>query len=320
MTEHIIQKYLKAGNAQGRHKAGVLLSCMGIGFNLLLFLLKYTAGTLSGSVAITADGFNNLADSCSCILALLGFKIGDKQPNEKYPMGYGRLEYLSGLLISAVILFIGGRMLLSSVGKIIHPEAVDGCPTVIIILLISILIKGYMYRYNSKIGRMIHSAGMKAAAMDSLSDCIATLAILLSIIIEKLSGFNVDGYTGVLVALCILYAGITSVKDSVEPLLGKGLDLSTKEKLLILIKEYPAVKSVGHIQLHDYGPSKKLLTFEISAEQSEAVIRSLREEIKNRLGMEAVICPVSAENHTDGNKTTVTVPQYYQTKETQERE
>lgn len=295
MTKFIIKRYLTSGDRQSRHKTGIVLSAAGILFNLLLFLLKFIAGILSGSIAVTVDGFNNLADSCSCILALLGFKLGDKKPNKKYPMGYGRLEYLSGLLISAVILFIGAKMLLSSITKVLHPETVDSSPIVIAILIISILIKGYMYYYNSKIGKMIQSSGMRAAALDSLSDCCATFAILTAILIEKLTGFNADGFTGVLVALCIIYAGITAVKESIEPLLGKNIDSATTEKLLQILYSYPQIRNVSRILLHDYGPYRKLITFYLDADESENLIPHLRKEISKYLEMEAVICPITTE-------------------------
>ena len=268
------------------------MSLAGIFFNLLLFALKLTAGALSGSVAITADGFNNLADSGSCVLALLGIKLGSKPPDKKYPYGRGRLEYLSGMLISAAVLFIGGRMLVSSAIKIIRPQPVDGCPAVIVILMLSVAVKGYMYAYNSKIGRLIHSSGMKAAALDSMSDCISTMAILAAIVIEKLTGFNADGYTGVLVAVCILYAGLSSVKESVAPMLGKAPDRDLTDKLRIIISRYPQIKRVDDVALHDYGPHTKLLTFFIDCEEPHEVIGRLKEDICCELKCEAVICPI----------------------------
>ena len=312
MTEFIIRRYLRPERPDGRRKAGILLSITGILFNLLLFLLKTEAGTLSGSVAIIADGFNNLADTCSCILAILGIWLGDKRHDSKYPMGYGRLEYLSGLLISAFILFIGGRMFLSSIQKIIHPEAVDGCPTVIMILLISILVKGYMYLYNRRIGRLIRSSGMKAAALDSLCDCIATFAILVAVVIENLTGLPADGYTGIPVALCILWAGLSSIKESLEPLLGRGLDRHTIEKLNEVIAHFPEIEKVERVRLHDYGPSQKLLTFTVTASSYESLLPRLQNAVKERLGTESVIMPVY--------KSASSCPQYSQNTETQERE
>ncbi len=304
MTKFIKDRYLRDNSKKGRIKAGAAISGLGILLNLILFCLKLTAGILSGSVAITADGFNNLADSGSCVLALLGLKLGCKPPDKKYPLGYGRLEYLSGMLISAAILFIGGRMMISSVSKIISPEPVDGCGLVIVILLLSVAIKGCMYRCYSTIGRMIHSSGMRAAAMDSLSDCIATMAILAAVTIERLTGFNADGYTGVLVAVCILYAGMTSVRESVGPLLGKAPDKEFTDKLKEISAEFKEIKAIDDIAVHDYGPHKKIITFFLKADDAQAVIPKLRKRIKEKLGYEAVICP-EYENDNTENKITL---------------
>lgn len=278
-----------------RKRTGILLSVLGVTLNLLLFGVKYAGGLLSDSVAVTADAFNNLADTFSCIITLTGFWLGSKKPDKRFPMGWGRLEYLSGLVISAAILLIGGRMLLSSFDKILHPEPVDGRPAVLIILLISIAVKGVMYRYNSVIGKKLLSSAMKAAALDSLSDCFATLAILLSIIIERLTGFYADGWTGLLVALCILYAGCTSVKESAAPLLGKGLDQTSRKKLKAVLNRHEEIRRIDSLMLHDYGPNQKLLTFYLDAEGPDELIAVLRREIDEELHIQAVICPIKDE-------------------------
>lgn len=317
MTERIIRRFSDGG--KGRQRLGALFSVLGMCLNLMLFTLKYTAGTLSGSIAITADGFNNLADAGSCVLALSGFLLGSVRPCRRFPFGCGRLEYLSGLLISLAILGIGGRMLLSSIGKLLHPQEVDSCPTVIVILLISVGIKGFMYLYNSRIGKRIESAGMKAAALDSLSDVIATLAILASIIIENLTGFNADGFTGVLVALCILYAGAHSARESAAPLLGRGIDHETLERLRAILLSDPRVKSFSDPAIHDYGPQRRILTVYICCRKAEEVIPALRQRVNDELQTEAVICPL-AEITTNRNKTAQRCRQYHRKKEKQERE
>lgn len=318
MTKTFRKKRLST-EGRSRRRAGVLLSGTGICLNLMLFGLKYTAGLLSGSIAITADGFNNLADAGSCLLALLGFYLGDMKPKRSFPFGYGRLEYLSGLLISLAILGIGGRMMISSVGKILHPEDVDGSAAVIVILLISVAVKGVMYFYNNRVGRMIRSAGMRAAALDSLADCVATLAILAAVVIESLTGFNADGYTGVLVALCILYAGFTSVKESVAPLLGRGIDDDALNRLEKIIAADQRIEAYGETAVHDYGPEKRLLTLYIRTKDAKSVIPALRERIRAELNMEAVICP--CEDFTPQmHKQPVIRRKYSKTIKIQERE
>lgn len=322
MTQYIIKKYLnRPGDVyKGRKAAGMILSLMGIVFNLILFGLKYTAGVLSGSIAITADGFNNLADAGSCVLALLGFKLGDMKPTRTYPFGYGRLEYLSGLLISAAILAIGAKMMYSSIGKIIDPRPVDGKPAVIVILLLSIAIKGYMYLYNTRVGRAIRSSGMRAAALDSLSDCFATLAILAAIAIEKLSGLHADGYTGVLVAMCILYAGAISVKESLEPLLGRAIDSADLSQLQDIIQSHRDIRGVHDIALHDYGPRRKVLTMLVDATCPSSAIARLRGDILSTMKMEAIIMPAGKENALRQYKRPNKEQEYIQTTQLQERE
>ena len=286
MTEFILKRCL-SNSKKGRRTAGIITAVTGVLFNIMLFGLKWFAGSRSGSIAITADGFNNLGDSGVCIMALLGIHLGLKPPDKKYPFGYGRLEYLSGLVISVAILFIGGSLMASSVEKIIYPAPVESSAAVIFILIVSVIIKGYMYYYNNKIGRAIRSSGMRAAALDALCDCVATVAILIAIVIEQLTGFCADGYTGAMVALCILYAGATSVIDSIRPLLGRGIDKTLYDKLRDITKPY----SIEKAAIHDYGPSRKLLTMYLRSEISVEDITKLRERIKDELEMEAVICP-----------------------------
>ena len=290
-----IKRSLQKNTDRGRRRIGIALCVLGILLNLLLFLLKTAGGRLSGSVAVTADGFNNLADTCSCLLTLLGFLLSGKKPDQRYPMGYGRLEYLCGLLIAAAILMIGGKMLLSSVFQLLHPEPVDGSLTVIVFLLLSILVKSFMYLYNRKCGSILRSPAMRAAALDSLSDCCATFAILLSILLEKLTGLHADGAVGVPVALCILYAGVTSLKESAAPLLGKGIDKELAERLGSITQGYRTERII----LHDYGPSKKLLTLYIRSEISAEELIGIRERIMRELQIEAVICPCDEPQNTE---------------------
>ena len=302
MIRYIEKKILGGADpAQGRKTAGVILSAAGIGFNILLFVLKAAAGKLSGSIAITADSFNNLADSGNCAMALLGFALAHRKPCRKYPFGCGRLEYLSGLLISAAVLILGIRMLISSVSKMIRPDDIKGSPHVILILVISIAVKGYMYLYNSRIGKRISSAGMKAAAVDSLSDCAATLAIIISLAIEGLTGVNIDGYAGAAVALCIIWAGVAAAEESVAPLMGKGIDEAAKERIENITLRYREITAVYGIAIHDYGPQKKLLTMYVATDGApEDTIRELKKEIEKELGHEAFISIGDKEKESNG--------------------
>lgn len=289
MTRYIIRKYLSGNRRDGRNRAGILLGAAGIFFDLLLFAVKEIAGILSGSVAVTADAFNNLADAGAHIMALLAFPLGSRRPSKRFPFGYGRVEYLSGLVIAAAILFVGGKMIVSSVTKILHPAMVETSPVVYIILLFSIAVKGYMFRYNRIIGDRIDSAGLRSVALDSICDCFATGAIILSMIIQKTTGWNIDGWTGLMVAICILYAGLISAKDSVTPLLGAAVDDETLDKLYCIMGRCPDLVKIDAVAVHDYGPDRKLLTAQIQVKRSDVNIAALKQMILKELRMECVI-------------------------------
>ena len=292
MIRYIKKKYLSpaADRAAARRKVGLLLSLLGVGLNLLLCAVKCTAGAISGSIAITADGINNLADTAACLLVILGLWLAERRPCRRFPFGYGRFEYLSGMVIGGVVLFLGGRLMAESVSKIIHPAPIDGKPIVLVMLALSILVKGAMYVYNKRIGALIDSAGMRAAAMDALADCVATLAIIIAVIVEKLTGLTVDGYTGALVALCILWAGFVAVKDSVVPLLGEGLDEDTKARIECIALRRRNIRRVRGIAVHDYGPQQKLLTMTLTLSGGDAqTVSALQAQLRAELGMESVI-------------------------------
>lgn len=289
MTRYIIRKYLRGHSALGRKRVGIILGVMGIFFDLLLFAAKYAAGLISGSVAITADAYNNLADAGAHILALLAFPLGAKKPTHRFPHGPGRLEYLSGLVIAGAILITGGRMILSSVEKILRPGTVESAPAVIVILLLSIAVKAYMYRYNRRIGALIDSAGLRSVAIDSICDCLATGTIVLSIAIQQLTNVCIDGWTGLLVAGCILAAGIIAAKDSLKPLLGTGIDTQTADILYEILENTPGVHTVSAIAVHDYGPRRRILTMRLTGAAEIGAAEEIRQSVKDKLGMDAVI-------------------------------
>ncbi|WP_316608345.1 cation diffusion facilitator family transporter [uncultured Ruminococcus sp.] len=283
----------------GRRRAGSLVCLTNAALNLLLFLLKFTAGIIAGSVAATADGFNHLADACSCVLAALGFWLSGKRPSRRYPLGFGRIEYLSGLLMSLLILFIGGKMLCSSVIRIIHPRHITYSPVLLIILLISVAVKGGMYLYNRHKAKLLRSSVIKAEAVDSLSDCCATILIIVAVICEKLTGLHIDGWAGIPVALCILYAGIMSAHDGVAPLLGSAIEPKTARMIRRIVTDIAPENRVTWLILHDYGPERRLITFYLIGDNSAEIISEIRKRIKHQLKAEAIICPITSENKND---------------------
>lgn len=285
----------------GRRRSGSLVCLTNAALNLLLFLLKYTAGIIAGSVAATADGFNHLADACSCVLAALGFWLSGKRPSRRYPLGFGRIEYLSALLMSLLILFIGGKMLCSSVIRIIHPRHITYSPTHLIILLISVAVKGGMYLYNRHKAKLLRSSVIKAEAVDSLSDCCATILIIVAVICEKLTGLHIDGWAGIPVALCILYAGMMSAHDNAAPLMGRAIDPKTSRIIRQIVTNTAPESTIKKLILHDYGPERRLITFYLTGDIRDESISAIRKQIKHQLKAEAIICPISTENKYDEN-------------------
>lgn len=243
-----------------RKSYGTLCSIVGILLNILLFVGKYFAGVISGSVAITADAFNNLSDAGSSFITMIGFVFAGKKPDPDHPFGHGRFEYVSGFIVSMAILFMGYELLKSSIDKILHPQAVDTSSISIIILLISIGVKIYMAFYNFRIGKQIDSTAMKATAIDSLSDTVATTVVLIAMIVMRYSQIHIDGVCGVVVALFIIYAGFGAAKDTMDPLLGQAPDREFVEKIESIVMSYDEVCGIHDLMVHDYGPGRCIIS------------------------------------------------------------
>ena len=278
-----------------RQAYGMLCGIVGIGFNVLLFALKLIAGTLSGSIAITADAFNNLSDAGASIVTLLGFKLAGQKPDPEHPFGHGRLEYISGLIVSMVILLMGIELAKSAVEKILHPEAVEFTLLTGGILLASILVKLYMYLYNRAVGKKIGSAAMEATAMDSLSDCAATAAVLAATLIGHFTSLQIDGWCGIVVAALVLWAGIQAARDTISPLLGQPPAPEFVQRIEEIVLSSPVVQGIHDLIVHDYGPGRVMISLHAEV-PAHGDILTLHDEIDNvekqlhdKLGCEAVI-------------------------------
>ena len=263
-----------------RKAYGILCGTVGIALNVLLFAGKFFAGTLSGSIAITADAFNNLSDAGSSIVTLLGFQLAGQKPDPHHPFGHGRIEYLSGLAVSMLILLMGFELGKSSIEKILHPEAVDSSPLVIAILCVSIAVKLYMSFYNRSIGKKINSAAMEATATDSLSDSVATSAVLIATLVSRFTGLQIDGWCGVAVAAFILFSGFNAAKDTINPLLGTPPTKEFVDQIASLVLSHPAVIGIHDLLVHDYGPGRLMISLhaEVSA---KADLLEIHDEIDN---------------------------------------
>ena len=243
-----------------RRKYGVLCGAVGIVINVLLFLGKFFAGTISGSIAITADAFNNLSDAGSSLVTILGFKLAGQKPDPDHPFGHGRMEYLSGLAVAMLILLMGIELLKSSVEKILHPEAIEFSWLSVGILLAAIACKLYMASYNRSVGKKIQSSAMKATATDSISDSLATTAVLAATLIAHFFHVNIDGWVGLAVACFILYAGYNAARDTVSPLLGQAPDPELVRSIEQAVLAFDPIVSIHDMVVHDYGPGRMMIS------------------------------------------------------------
>ena len=260
LSRWLIQDYDRPEDPEVRRKYGVLCGSVGIGLNLLLFLAKFFAGTISGSIAITADAFNNLSDAGSSLVTIVGFKLAGQKPDPSHPFGHGRMEYLSGLAVSVLILLMGFELLQSSVDKIRHPAAIEFSWLSVVILLLGIAGKLYMSYYNRSVGNKINSAAMKATAADSLSDSISTAAVLAATLIAHFFSVNIDGWVGVAVACFILYAGYNAARDTIDPLLGQAPDPELVTDVEKTVLSFPPIQSIHDMIVHDYGPGRLMIS------------------------------------------------------------
>ena len=267
MVEAWLEKRIQPSGAaldeHARSSWGKAASCMGIVCNALLFAGKIAAGVLSGSVAITADAFNNLSDASSSVVSLLGFKMADKPADAEHPYGHGRYEYLSGLMVAVMILVIGVELMKGSVEKILAPEPVVFSPVLALVLIASIAVKLWLSAFNRRIGRRIGSKTLMATADDSRNDVIATSSVLLATVAGHFTGMMLDGYMGAAVAAFILFSGFMLVKDTVDPLLGGAADAGEVERIRRKIMSYPGVLGTHDLIVHDYGPGRQFASVHV---------------------------------------------------------
>mgnify|MGYP005847735539 FL=1 len=278
-----------------RRVYGTLGAVVGIFLNICLFAGKYLAGFFSGSIAIMADAFNNLSDAGSSFISLIGFVFSGKKPDLDHPFGHGRIEYLAGLGVSFLILLMGVELAKNSVQKILHPVSVQISTLSIAVLSASILVKLYMAYYNHAIGKKIRSATMAATATDSLSDAVATTVVLLAMLFLAVTGINIDGYCGILVAVFILAAGIGAAKETVSPLLGQAPDPEFVKEIKELVMQHEEVLGIHDMAVHDYGPGRVMVSLhaEVSGDgniyELHDLIDRIERELKEKLHCETVI-------------------------------
>ncbi|GAE87153.1 cation diffusion facilitator family transporter [Acetivibrio straminisolvens] len=306
-----IKDYRNVTDKKIRESYGVLSGVIGIICNIFLFILKIITGLFINSIAVISDAFNNLSDLGSSLVAIFGVKLSNRPPDDEHPHGHGRYEYISSLVVSFIIFAVGLELLRNSFGKIVKPEEVTFNAISILMLIISILVKLWMFSYNRYIGGVINSGINKATAQDSLNDAIATTAVLAGTLIGRAVPFPLDGIMGLIISVLIMYTGFGIAKDSVDLLLG----LCPDEELTERIKSYfyrREIKGIHDLKVHDYGPGR--ISASIHAEVSEgeniveihSVIDEIEQRIKNELGVDIVVHmdPVGDKNESSSEDKT----------------
>ncbi len=300
MADFLINKLFKnnsgsANSSETRKKIITFSGIAGILCNIFLFILKLIIGFLSGSVSILADAFNNMSDIGSSAVTIIGYKLSEKPADKEHPYGHGRLEYTSAMIVAFLILFMGIELFKTSVLKVLHPEPLDVKIATIAILVISIIIKFCMYLYNRKVGAYINSAALIATARDSINDAFSTSAVLISILVFFVFKINIDAYIGIIVAGFIVYSGIKTLKEALNPLLGMPASEEQINSVKKIVLEYSEFMGMHDLIFHNYGPGRIFVSFHVEVPYDTDIlschekIDSCERQIYESLGMEAII-------------------------------
>ncbi|MCI5898601.1 MAG: cation diffusion facilitator family transporter [Firmicutes bacterium] len=274
LIKTFVKDYENTKDPAVRESYGKLAGIVGILSNLLLCILKIGIGLIFKSIAILADGINNLADASSSIITLVGFRLASKPADEDHPYGHARIEYITGLIVSLVIIFLGFQLFMSSVDKIRNPEPLEFSILTVAVLILAILIKVWQALFNIKIGTLIHSATLKATGADSRNDVIATSAVLISLLVEKLTNLQLDGWMGAVVALFIIYSGIQLVKETSAPLLGQAPDPELVKSIHDRAVEFEGVLGIHDLIVHDYGPGRIFASIHVEVDADGDILAS----------------------------------------------
>ncbi len=277
---------------------------MGIFLNLCLFAAKFISGVVTSSIAITADAFNNLSDAGSSVVTLVGFRMAGMPADSEHPFGHGRIEYLSGLVVSLAIMVVGAELAKSSFEKILRPQTIAFSILSLVILLGSVLVKLWMSRFNRAIGKRIQSSAMKATATDSLTDAVATAAVASGVAVNYFFGINLDGWIGVIVALFILYSGFSTARDSLSPLLGQAPAPEFVRAITDTVMAHEEVAGIHDLIIHDYGPGRCMVSLHAEVPSSADIlaihdaIDVIELELRHRFNCEVTIHmdPVETDN------------------------
>lgn len=316
MSELLLRLFVPKGSPDDpavRTRCGLLSGITGIILNIILVAGKLTVGIIAGSVAIIADAINNFSDAASSVITLAGFKLAGQKPDKEHPFGHGRIEYVAGLIVSVLIIFMGFELAWSSIEKIITPEAAEFSYAAMGVLIAAILVKFWLFYFNRKIAKRINSPSIAATASDSISDVIATGVVLAALIAGQYTTFPIDGVAGVIVALFIFKAGWGAVKTTQAPLLGRPMSKELADAIDKLALEHENILGIHDLIYHDYGPGRAIVSFhaEVPADgnlmETHEMIDHVEREIREKFGIEAVIHmdPIVVDGDTEEMRTLV---------------
>lgn len=265
MTNLLINLFIKnkenTKDTEVRGKYGMLSSITGIIVNILLSVFKLSIGIIANSMSIISDALNNVTDAGSSVVTMIGFKMSQKEVDSDHPWGHGRMEYITAFIVDILIILVGIELFQGSIEKIINPVLPDANNITIILLIVAILVKLWLFIFYSKIARTIDSSAIKATAYDSISDSVSTILVLISIIVARVTGISIDGYASILVSIFILFTGAKALKETVDILLGGKPDEEFINNIVEFTKNYPIISGIHDIMVHDYGPGRQIVSF-----------------------------------------------------------
>lgn len=308
MFNKFINQMTNANNKEERRqRVGILSGRVGLVSNLFLFVIKLIAGLMSGSISIVTDAMNNLGDSASSVITLFGFRAASKPADKEHPFGHERSEYISGLIISIIIIYVGLQFLSSSFNQIMHPTPLNTSALVFVLLIVSIVIKVLQGQFYRKMAKEIQSNTLQNSAQDSINDVYITIMVLVSSLVETWTGWQIDGYAGGLLSLFIIYSGIQAIRDSIDDLLGKRPSKVEIRQMKDLLDQYDNIVGYHDLLVHSYGPNQTFATIHIEIDDSWNLTRAhhlidcIEEDFKHKLGVELVchLDPIAIQNEHD---------------------
>ena len=299
ISQFLVQKFVKdnenTNNKKVRNSYGFLGGIIGIIVNFLLFIIKFSVGTLVSSIAVTADAFNNLSDTASSIITIVGFKMANRPADEEHPFGHGRIEYLSALIVAFMVMLVGFQFVKTSFDRIMNPQLIKFEWIPFLLLVVSIFLKLWLSFFNKFIGNKIDSTALKAASVDALGDVFTSSCVAISLLAAKFTSIPIDGYVGIVVALFIIYSGFSLVKETLNPLLGEAPDPKLVKDIHDMLLSYDYITGMHDLVVHNYGPGRCMASVhaeipsDIDIMKIHNIIDRAEREISKELGIYLVI-------------------------------